>query len=130
MSNVDNLKYFRSWEKQQLVVFEKEDQRVYLVVEYNQFYGELITAFQIGDKSHDTGVESRYTGNTLLCQESGSLCGVREFEKGSIIYEFLCKPLGIEVNQRIISQFFPFKTKLEEKGWKQVRRTYDHPRTG
>ena len=98
---MENLKYFKSWLKQNLVTLRKGDQVVYLVLEWNQFYGDLITRFQIGDKPHKTSVliGQNYCGSNpvfLDCAEQNGLIGERPFENGSVTWEFLWKPLGLE----------------------------------
>jgi len=98
MSKADNLVDFNPWEKMGLEMFTKKGcDTVRMVTEFNSYYGELVTAFQIGEEQHDTGVDNKYIpGHTIILQESNSLCGVREFEKKSITYEFLWKPLGLD----------------------------------
>jgi hypothetical protein len=91
-----NLKDFRPWEKQDLVTFCLEGKAIYLVTEFNPVWGELITAFQIGDKPQRTTVawEDR-PGWLLECQEQNNLLGERPFQENSLTYEFLYKPLGL-----------------------------------
>ena len=96
-SKPENLKHFESWEKQCLKKFRTPLGIVYVVVEWNQHYGDLITAFQIGDQRGDTGVENRYTGDPVKFMMNEGRLGVRSFEKNSLGYEFLLKPLGLEL---------------------------------
>ena len=60
----------------------------------NNYYGVGIRQFMINGE-FDTGVKSKYESVTVNFDCSNSLLGVREFENGSIAYEFLKKPLGL-----------------------------------
>jgi len=93
-----NLKYFNVWEKQGLAKFiAPNGQEIYLVTEHNPSYGYLIKRFQI-DSTNETEVKNKCLPDRFIrFAESGSLCGEREFEKGSITYEYLLKPFGIDV---------------------------------
>jgi len=94
---LQNLKNFVSWEKMRLAVFETKDRiPVYTVHQWGGYlWGDLISAFQIGDTPYVCPVASKYPGMVLECQESNSLLGVRPFENDSLTYEFLWKPLGL-----------------------------------
>jgi hypothetical protein len=120
----DNLKNFTSWEHQNLDIFKKDGEKtIRMVTEWNQCYGELIKSFQFGDESGDTGVKCRYTGNMLKLMEQDSLCGEREFENGSITYEFLYKPCGFPMptgNAR--TSFYEFKHFLIGRGYVHTRK--------
>ena len=95
---LDNLCDFESWEYQRLVAFEKEGELdIRMVIESNCHSGDFIKVFQIGDKIGDTGVKDIYSRKTLRLFEQNSLLGEREFKNGSITYEFLLEPLGIEL---------------------------------
>lgn len=130
---MSNLKNFNSWEKQQLVTLRKGEEVVYLVLEYNQFYGDLITRFQIGPNPHRTTVliGTKYCGSKqdfLACAEQNGLIGERPFENGSVTWEFLWKPLGLEhpANKSACCSYptytsFPdFMEVAEKVGWKRV----------
>ncbi len=59
------------------------------------WYGQLIRQFAINGKV-ESPVEDKYMiGEKVNFAECNSLCGVRDFEQGSISYEFLLKPLGL-----------------------------------
>ena len=133
-TKADNLASFEPWEKMQLEVFVKDGcDTVRMVTEYNQHYGDLVTAFQIGEDSHDTGVQDKYIPeHVIILQESSSLCGVREFEDGSITYEFLWKPLGLDISmvyrrpyhdegKAYWTQFYHLKKAMQKAGYTQVR---------
>ena len=122
-SKSENLKYFETWEGQKLEVFTKDGEpTIRMVTEYNPHYGDLVVAFQIGEKQSDTGVKCRYTGKPLLLQEQNCLCGEREFENGSITYEFLYKPLGLPFKSKASStSFYEIMEALEAKGYKRKR---------
>ena len=119
----DTLKDFPSWEKQRMHEFQTHLGIVRVVVEYNSAYGDLITAFEINGTC-TSPVRCKYTGKLLNFHCSGSLCGERSFEKGSIIYEFLLKPLGIDIEgypaickdgwDVLYSHYYTFKERLEK----------------
>lgn len=125
-----NLKFFESWEKQQLVTFTKGKETIYLVVEYNVHYGDLITRFQIGEKESDTGVTIKGAGIPCKFSESNNLIGERPFEQGSITYEFLYKPLGLSIPEKKIcgetafSLLESFAKEALKAGWKCNERDY------
>lgn len=125
-----NLKFFESWEKQQLVTFTKGKETIYLVVEYHTRYGDLITWFQIGEKESDTGVMIKGTDAPCKCSESYSLIGERPFEQNSITYEFLYKPLGLSIPEKKIcgetsfSLLESFAKEALKAGWKCNERDY------
>ncbi len=70
---------------------------VRVIVEYNCFYGDIITQFEINNTIF-TPVKNKYIPTDYLrLSESNSLCGEREFENNSITWEFLLKPLGFDI---------------------------------
>lgn len=120
-SKSENLKDFEPWGKQHLEVFTKDGSpSLRMVTEYNEYHGELVVAFQIGEELSNTGVKCRYTDQLLPLQEEDSLCGERAFEDGSITYEFLLKPLGISFkpgNGNLRTSFYWIMDALIEKGY-------------
>lgn len=90
-----NLKNFNSWEKAWLKTVKHKDQTLYLIIQHNSCYGDLITRFQIGEDPQNTGVECRHLKINCQLAEQDSLIGVRKFENDSITWEFLWKPLGL-----------------------------------
>lgn len=125
---IRNLRDFQSWEKAWLRVFEKEGLRVYVVCQYNPFYGDLVTSFQIGEDPEHTGVQDKFIPEWVIeFTESSSLCGVREFERGSITYEFLWKPLGLDPDNPpvhkisgwdpLFTGFYEIKGRMLANGW-------------
>ena len=118
-----NLKYFTTWEKQNLEQFTKEGEpTVRMITEYNHYYGDIVVAFQIGEEQSNTGVKCRYYDSFLLFQEQDNLIGERAFENGSITYEFLYKPLGLHSPDNKFYTGFDYVTKaLEEIGYKHTR---------
>lgn len=77
---------------------------IYVLSEYNPNYGELVRSFQINGNNL-TNVKSKYShvgekvGEDWIItfDASNGLLGERRFEGDSIVYEFLFKPLGIEM---------------------------------
>ena len=130
---MENLKTFKSWVKQNLVTLRKGDQVVYLVLEWNQFYGELITRFQIGDKPHKTSVliNPKYDIKPVFldCAAHNGLIGERPFENGSLTWEFLWKPLGLEKPEQKgnpaccprYTAYHDFFAVAEKAGWERDR---------
>jgi hypothetical protein len=120
----ENLKNFKSWEKQNLDVFTKEGEpTIRMVTEWNHYYGELIVAFQFGEELSNTGVKCKYTGSLLLLQEPDSRCGERAFENGSITCEFLYKPLGLPFPEGDVhTKFDDIRDTLIKKGYKHTRK--------
>lgn len=74
----------------------KDGTKISVITDYNRFYGELISRFQIDNKT-ETEVDCIYPElGKIQFEESSNLIGVRPFEKNSITYEYLLKPLGID----------------------------------
>lgn len=74
--------------------------KTYAMAFQPDWYGEHVRQFAIDGKM-DTDVEDKYSqGQKITFCESNSLCGVRAFEQGSIVYEYLLKPLGLELIKR------------------------------
>jgi hypothetical protein len=110
------LKNFRSWEKQHLHEYRTPSGPVRVITEHNQAYGDIITRFEIGGTTV-CPVLSRYTGNPMEFSESNNRIGEREFERGSMTWEFLFKPLGFEPTGRVVTAFYPFDQFMRSKGW-------------
>ena len=136
---MENLKTFKSWEKQSLVTLCKDADVIYLVLEFNEFYGDLITRFQIGDTPHNTNVliGIDYCGSTqefLDCAEHNGRVRERSFENGSVTWEFLWKPLGLEkpepksncVSYPKYTCYFDFKAAAEKMGWNQLEKNINY----
>ena len=128
--HVKNIRQYPSWEKAWLRVFEKGSEHVYVILNENPFYGDLIVRFQIGETAAHTGVlyETPVPGYQYVeFQENASLCGARAFERGSITYEFLWKPLGLDPDNPpvhkvagwdpLFTGFREFSERMAEKGW-------------
>lgn len=111
---------FKSWEKQRLHEYKTPTGIVRVVVEYNPHHGDLIRFFEIGGTTVST-VRCRHTGKLLQFDASNSLIGERDFENGSIVYEFLLKPLGIDTNNHQVhtccgvmySSFYEFDQQMK-----------------
>lgn len=138
-----DLARFEEWERQRLEhLTGPKGEEIYLVTEYNQHYGELITRFQI-DKNRLTTVEDKhFPGRMLPCSPSNGLGGVRLFERDSLTFEFLYKPLNLLVDPAIVpstgagtdpvtklggwdkmyTDFYFFRKTLEEAGGKYHNR--------
>ena len=122
-----SIKHLRSWEKGEFWHAKKGGRLVVLATNFNPAYGDLITKFEI-DGVGETPVKSKYSDSVLSFSESNSLCGEREFENGSITFEFLYKPLGLSLEgvktvgldgwQKIYTIFHFTRRRMEEKGWK------------
>jgi hypothetical protein len=126
-----NLKDFRSWEKQSLNTFVKDGQPTIRMVEECSHYGPMITWFQIGEEEGTTGVPMLESKDYFLgLSESNNRIGNREFENGSVTYEFLWKPLGLSVPDEELEAFSKSRIKytdlwlvkklLKAKGYSQV----------
>ena len=123
-----NRRFFPAWEKQQKAVYEKNGNHVYLVLETNPHYGELIIYFQIGELPKATTVLHKLIPNHYCeCTEQDSLCGVRQFENDSITYEFLWKPLGLNLSSVArhtsveFTLFWKFDEAMTAAKWKRIR---------
>lgn len=126
---MSNLKDFRDWEKVQLHRFQRDDERVYLAVGYNDCYGKYIVRFQIGDEAHATTVRDKHLRGFIACSEHGGLSSERPFERGSVTYEFLYKPLGLSDKgvpstgfkgcHKLFSDYWFVKNQLESKGFQE-----------
>jgi hypothetical protein len=111
------LKHFQNWEKQQMHEYHTPLGEVRVLVEYNQHYGYLITQFEIGG-TIVSSVRNKYIPDSnLFFSESNSRIGDREFENGSMTYEFLLKPLEVPVKERF-TDFYSFDEYAKSKGWK------------
>lgn len=64
----------------------------------NPFYAPHIRAFEINGNDK-TDVKCKFTGDLLRFAEYNSSIGEREFKNGSITYEYLFEPLGIEMDR-------------------------------
>lgn len=74
----------------------KDGTKISMTINYNPHYGDLISRFQINDKTH-TDVKDKYSKDSFLpFQACDNLLGERPFENNSIVYEYLLKPLGID----------------------------------
>ena len=103
---------------------------VYYITKHSTIYGSLITAWQFDGTDGNTTVKCKYTGKLLDCQTNNGLLGERDFERESIVYEFLYKPLGIEVGEdelptagvqiKLWSSAAFFEKKIEENGGKVI----------
>jgi len=62
----------------------------------NPFYASTVRMFAI-DGNNKTDVKCKFTNKLLTFGEYNSSCGKREFKNGSITYEYLFEPLGIEM---------------------------------
>ncbi len=92
-----NLKSFTSWEKARIHIYKTKDGKyIYAISHYNMHFGDIFSRFQIDDVN-TTDVKCKYTGNILDFQVNNNLCGEREFEKGSMFYEYVVKPLGLDI---------------------------------
>lgn len=122
-SKSGNLKHFTTWEKQSLEQFTKEGEpTIRMITEYNQHYGDIVVAFQIGEEQSNTGVKCRFYDSFLLFQEQDSRIGERAFENGSITYEFLYKPLGLpSPNNKFYTDFYYVEKAMEAIGYKNTR---------
>jgi hypothetical protein len=132
-TQVENLKDFTSWEKMWLRTFTHPWQpTVRVVVQNNPYYGDLISAFQIGEERNDTSVPYKMEGLKGYCKflEMDSLLGIRPFKKGSITYEFLWVPLDLPVEMVITrkhgnytkeywTSFYEFSQAIETIGYEE-----------
>ena len=73
----------------------KDGTKISVITNYNYAYGDLIKSFQINDK-FETEVKDKYFDRFIPFDECCNLGGERGFENGSIAYEYLLKPLGID----------------------------------
>lgn len=121
------MNHLKSWEKGTYYHARRGKELIILATNYNSSYGDLIVAFQIGENRF-TDVKNKYLNETLIkFNESSSLCGEREFENGSITYEYLYKPLGLSVENvpatgfegwnKIYTSFFSVQKQMQDMGW-------------
>ena len=90
-----SLKNFVCGPKQTLVRFEFKNKIVYIVTEFS-LYGDLIRKWEI-DKVNFSNVKMKGLPDYFLpFDHANSLIGERAFEKNSITFEFLVKPLGLK----------------------------------
>lgn len=79
--------------------YHKDGHDFTILWEWNSFYGDICRQW-IVDGNDDSGVRSRGGGSTLMFDCSNSLIGERSFEKNSITFETLVKPLGLPWRER------------------------------
>lgn len=106
------------------------EETIHVLVKFSFIAGGFISEFQIGDEPCNTGVKLKVAEHFVIpCMEEYSKSGEREFERGSITYEFLYKPLKISsrgvptILRDPFYNCFPFvKNRLENRGYQFFRK--------
>ena len=99
-----------------------------VIFEWNPHYGQIVRQWSINGNAVSS-MPSKYQKNTFLtCDVSNGLCGVRDFENDSMVWECLLKPMGIDfsyVNTRYLTMS-DIKTLLEKGNiqYKELYNTY------
>ena len=77
------------------------------------------------NRSAYSTVKNKYDGRLLHFDCCNSLIGERRFEKGSIVYEFLLKPLHLEPKEKFDwDSCFLIKKEMEKRGIKYFHGYY------